>query len=161
MTPKEAEELVDIVMSCCPQQRFGPATSRVWFLILADQDFEACCDAVVAIKRLKPFVDPHDIIAEVKRARAYQLDHVPVAELQHGPHHRSVQAMIAAFANGHSVRAALAAPGGVTGRDLFGSVRARLGPSLEVQRLSLPELAAKQAAESRENPPAVLESEAP
>lgn len=73
--------LVRYVRAACPQQAMDEYTPDVWFDIIGDLDFAAAREAVVAIKREKPFVDPSDILTRVKRVQRDLEDRGRIREL--------------------------------------------------------------------------------
>ena len=85
MSPEEAVALCRFTAACCPAQKFDEFTPDAWGLILADIRFEDAKVAVVEIKRSSTWVDPSDIIAEVRKVRAKRIaEHgeiVPPADL--------------------------------------------------------------------------------
>lgn len=85
MTLEEAVLLCRFTAACCPAQKFDQFTPDAWGLILADVRFEDAKDAVVEIKKRSTWVDPSDIISEVKRVRARRISShgeiVPPADL--------------------------------------------------------------------------------
>ena len=64
--------------ACCPAQKFDEFTPDAWGLILEDIRFEDAKVAVVEIKKRSTWVDPSDIIREVRKVRAKRID-------EHGP----------------------------------------------------------------------------
>lgn len=85
MTPEEAVRICAFTSACCPAQKFDEFTPDAWGLILADIRFEDAKVAVVEIKKRSTWVDPSDIIAEVRKVRAKRIaEHgeiVPPADL--------------------------------------------------------------------------------
>lgn len=85
MTPQEAVALCRFTAACCPAQKFDEYTPDAWSLILADVRFEDAKTAVVEIKKRSTWVDPSDIISEVKKVRARRIsaygEIVPPADL--------------------------------------------------------------------------------
>lgn len=85
MTPEEAVKICAFTSACCPAQKFDEFTPDAWGLILADIRFEDAKHAVVEIKKRSTWVDPSDIIAEVRKVRAKRIaEHgeiVPPADL--------------------------------------------------------------------------------
>ena len=85
MSPEEAIVLCRFTAACCPSQRIDEYTPNAWALILADIRFEDAKTAVVEIKKRSTWVDPSDIIAEVRKVRAKRIaEHgeiVPPADL--------------------------------------------------------------------------------
>lgn len=85
MTPEEAVALCRFTAACCPAQKFDEYTPDAWGLILADVRFEDAKVAVVEIKKNSTWVDPSDIIREVKRVRSARIaqhgEIVPPADL--------------------------------------------------------------------------------
>lgn len=76
MTPTQAVQLCRLVKACCPQQAFDEFTPDVWCDLLSDIEYG---DAEVAVKnlaRLKPFMSPAEIRAEVRKIRNVRLGHV-------------------------------------------------------------------------------------
>jgi hypothetical protein len=69
MTPTETVALTEYVQACCPQQQIGEYTPDAWHDILGDLRLEDWSAAVVAIKKRSVFVDPSEIIAEVREIR--------------------------------------------------------------------------------------------
>lgn len=78
MTPEEAVKICAFTSACCPAQKFDEFTPDAWGLILEDVRFEDAKHAVVEIKKRSTWVDPSDIIREVKKVRAKRID-------EHGP----------------------------------------------------------------------------
>ena len=74
MTPLEAVDLCRFTSACCPAQKFDEYTPDAWGLILADIRFVDAKEAVVEIKKGSTWVDPSDIIAEVRKMRAKRID---------------------------------------------------------------------------------------
>lgn len=74
MTPEEAVKICAFTAACCPAQKFDEFTPDAWGLILADVRFEDAKQAVVEIKRRSTWVDPSDIITEVKKMRRKRID---------------------------------------------------------------------------------------
>lgn len=76
MTRDEAIGLCRYVHAVCPAQRLDEYTPQGWADILAGLPWtlDEARAAVVAVKRRQPFVDPSEIIAECKRARAVRVD---------------------------------------------------------------------------------------
>jgi len=74
MNHEEAVILCRFTKSVCPQQAFDAYTPDAWALVLADIRMADAKEAVVAIKRRQPWVDPSEIIAEVKRIRRKRID---------------------------------------------------------------------------------------
>jgi hypothetical protein len=74
MNHEEAVILCRFTKSVCPQQAFDAYTPDAWALVLADIRMVDAKEAVVAIKRRQPWVDPSEIIAEVKRIRRKRID---------------------------------------------------------------------------------------
>jgi hypothetical protein len=74
MTPREAFELCRFTAACCPAQKFDEYTPDAWGLILTDVRFVDAKEAVVAIKKSSTWVDPSDIIREVRKMRAKRID---------------------------------------------------------------------------------------
>lgn len=85
MTPHQAVALCRFTAACCPAQKFDEYTPDAWSLILADIRFEDAKDAVVEIKKRSTWVDPSDIITEVRKIRAKRISEygpiVPPADL--------------------------------------------------------------------------------
>jgi hypothetical protein len=90
VTPEETVKLCQYIQAACPAQRFDEYTPDVWAEIfpswLTLDDAHA---AVIVIKQRLRFVDPSDIIAEVKRIRSDRLARAviaaPPAELTDSP----------------------------------------------------------------------------
>ena len=78
MTPREAVALCRFTAACCPAQKFDEYTPDAWGLILEGIRFEDAKLAIVEIKKRSTWVDPSDIIREVKKVRAKRID-------EHGP----------------------------------------------------------------------------
>lgn len=74
MTPLEAVDLCRFTAACCPAQKFDEYTPDAWGLILADIRMVDAKEAVVAIKQCTPWVDPSEIITEVKKMRAKRIE---------------------------------------------------------------------------------------
>lgn len=74
MTPEEAVTLCGMTAAACPSQKFNDYTPDVWGEILQDIRFVDAKEAMYAIKRRQPWVDPSEIIAEVKRMRRKRID---------------------------------------------------------------------------------------
>lgn len=74
MTPEEAVTLCGMTAAACPSQKFNDYTPDVWGEILIDIRFVDAKEAMYAIKRRQPWVDPSEIIAEVKRIRRKRID---------------------------------------------------------------------------------------
>lgn len=85
MSPEEAVKICAFTSACCPAQKFDEYTPDAWGLILADVRFEDAKAAVVEIKKNSTWVDPSDIIHEVKRVRSTRIaqhgEIVPPADL--------------------------------------------------------------------------------
>lgn len=85
MSPEEAVKICAFTSACCPAQKFDEYTPDAWGLILADVRFEDAKAAVVEIKKNSTWVDPSDIIREVKRVRSARIaqhgEIVPPADL--------------------------------------------------------------------------------
>lgn len=73
MTPEEAVILCRYVKAASPAQQVDEFTPTVWHDLLGDLRFEDAKEAVRDIAGRKPFVDPADIRAQVKRIRAKRL----------------------------------------------------------------------------------------
>jgi hypothetical protein len=73
VSPEEAVRICAFTSACCPAQKFDEFTPDAWGLILADIRFEDAKLAVVEIKKSSTWVDPSDIIREVKRIRAKRI----------------------------------------------------------------------------------------
>jgi len=73
MTPQEAVVLCRFTAACCPAQKFDEYTPDAWGLILSDIRLVDAKDAVVEIKKRSPWVDPSEIITEVKRIRGKRI----------------------------------------------------------------------------------------
>ena len=76
MNREDAIRLCRYVAAACPQQRFDSYTPNVWADIFENvpNTLDECRQAVVAIKQRQMFVDPSEIIAEVRRVRNERLD---------------------------------------------------------------------------------------
>lgn len=85
MTPQEAVVLCRFTAACCPAQKFDEYTPDAWGLILADIRLVDAKEAVVEIKKSSTWVDPSDIIREVRKVRAKRIaEHgelIPPADL--------------------------------------------------------------------------------
>jgi hypothetical protein len=160
--------LTRYVKACCPQQAIDEYTPDAWHDLLGDLSFDDCRRAVAAAGKLKPFVAPAEIRAEVRRIRNERLDHqilsAPPAELadEPGRYKAALEARISQIADGRSMRRALGrgTRSGEPPREFTGA-RAELGTALERDgSLSPQEIARRQAAQSRairaehEDPPA-------
>jgi hypothetical protein len=70
MNDAEKVMLGRYVAAACPAQQWDEFTIDTWADIMpADFTFDECRSAVIVIKRRQPWIDPHDIITEVQRAR--------------------------------------------------------------------------------------------
>ncbi|MDU5969215.1 hypothetical protein V7F95_08210 [Cutibacterium avidum] len=81
MTLDEAQDLVAIVATICPGQPKSEFAAEGWHLVLDDIDYR---QAVAAVRRIarsaspKPlWIDPRQILNEVRRIRAARLDATP------------------------------------------------------------------------------------
>lgn len=73
MNAEEAVALCRFTAACCPAQKFDEFTPDAWGLILADIRLVDAKDAVVEIKKTSTWVDPSDIIREVRKVRAARI----------------------------------------------------------------------------------------
>jgi hypothetical protein len=84
VTSEEVAKFCRYIQAACPAQRFDEFTPDVWSDIfpgwLTLDDARA---AVIVIKQRQRYVDPSDIIAEVKRIRADRLDRTPIEAPPH------------------------------------------------------------------------------
>jgi hypothetical protein len=71
MTGEEANIVCQMAVEACPSQAWGEYTADIWADALEPFDFtvEECRAAIAAIKRRQVWVDVHDIIEQVRRAR--------------------------------------------------------------------------------------------
>lgn len=78
MKATEALQLTRYVQACCPAQKIDKYTPDVWHDVLIDVDYADARQAVVAIARTadtRPlFIDPRQVLNQVRRARAARLD---------------------------------------------------------------------------------------
>lgn len=74
MNAEEAVALCRFTAACCPAQKFDEYTPDAWGLILADIRLVDAKDAVVEIKKTSTWVDPSDIIREVRKMRRKRID---------------------------------------------------------------------------------------
>jgi hypothetical protein len=85
MNPQEAVALCRFTAACCPAQKFDEYTPDAWGLILADIRLIDAKEAVVEIKKTSTWVDPSDIIREVRKVRAARIaqhgELIPPADL--------------------------------------------------------------------------------
>jgi hypothetical protein len=66
--------LVQFVTAVCPQQKISRETTIPWYEIIGDLPFTECRAAVITLKHSQAFIDPSDIIREVRRARGRPYD---------------------------------------------------------------------------------------
>ncbi len=155
MTHEETAVLTRYVETLCPYKAMDEYTADAWHDIVGHLELADCRAAVVAIKQRARFVDPCDIIAEVKRQRRDRLERVPLpappAELadQPGAYREALQAGIRRTADGLAVLRAIGPPPGPP--PPLDALRARLGPAQPPPERCLPpeEKARRQVAESR------------
>lgn len=69
MTPKETVQIVRFIRALCPQQRIDEYTPDAWHEVIGHLEFDAARAAVIAVKHSRAFIDPSDIIAEIRRAK--------------------------------------------------------------------------------------------
>ena len=70
MNDTEITRLCRLVAALSPAQAWDEYTADAWAEVLPrDFTLEECQAALVAVKRRQPWVDPSDLIAEVRRAR--------------------------------------------------------------------------------------------
>jgi hypothetical protein len=79
MNDADVTLLCRVLAALTPQQQWDEFTADAWAEVLAPYDFafEEARAAAAAIKRRQPYVDPHDLIAQVQRDRR------PAAEAAH------------------------------------------------------------------------------
>lgn len=75
MTPTEAVMLVRFVEALCPQQAIDEYTADAWHEVLGHLELAECRAAVTAVARMKPFVSPSEIIAEVAKVITAEIPH--------------------------------------------------------------------------------------
>jgi hypothetical protein len=90
MTHEEIVKLCRYIQAACPAQRFDEYTPDVWAEVFpASLTLDDCRAAVITIKQRQRYIDPSDIIAEVRRIRSNRLDRTlieaPSAELCGSP----------------------------------------------------------------------------
>lgn len=73
MNSKECLLLCRFAKAACPQQAIDEHTPDAWFLLLGDLRYEDAQEALVNVVKVKPFVAPAEIRAEVKKIRAARL----------------------------------------------------------------------------------------
>lgn len=81
MTLDEAQDLVAIVATICPGQPKSEFAAEGWHLVLDDIDYRQAVAAVRRIARTadaRPlFIDPRQVLNQVRRIRAARLDATP------------------------------------------------------------------------------------
>lgn len=81
MRPTEMVTLCDWVQAIKPAQKMTEETPDAWYAVFGRLDFEQAKQAVLAIAARESWVEPHAIVAEVKRQRAKPLETVDTAML--------------------------------------------------------------------------------
>lgn len=81
MLPTEMVRLCRWVAAIKPAQRMNEDTPDAWFAVFGGLEFEQAKRAVLAISAREPYIEPHAIVAEVKRERAKALEDVDHATL--------------------------------------------------------------------------------
>lgn len=76
MRPTEMVRLCDWVAAIKPAQRMNDETPDAWFAVMGGLDFEQAKRAVIVIAAREPWIEPHEIVAEVKRQRSKALEGV-------------------------------------------------------------------------------------
>lgn len=81
MTPLQMVDLCDWVAAIKPAQRMSDVTPDAWYAVMGALDFEQAKRAVIAIAAREPWIEPHEIVAEVRRQRSKALEDVDHATL--------------------------------------------------------------------------------
>lgn len=81
MNTEEAKRLIDVIRAAAPAQRFEPETAAVWAAILRDIRLVDALTAVTRVPRRGDWIDPADIVSEVRAIRQARLDAAGAAEI--------------------------------------------------------------------------------
>ena len=74
MNATETAKICDAISQIKPAQRFDTETPAFWAVILSDVRYEDARQAVLNLGGRQQFIDPSDIIAEVRRLRDDRVD---------------------------------------------------------------------------------------
>lgn len=76
MTGDEVKRLLSFVSAACPQQRMDAQTPAAWGVLLAGVGYDDAYRAAVVVGRRAHFINPADIMAEVRSTRSNRLPRV-------------------------------------------------------------------------------------
>ena len=74
MTPTETVKLLRMVAAACPAMRIEEHTPEAWHMILGDQQFTDCVQALRLVAREQTWIAPADLIAAIRRIRAERIE---------------------------------------------------------------------------------------
>ncbi|MBS2548819.1 hypothetical protein KGQ19_18290 [Catenulispora sp. NL8] len=74
MTPSETVKLLRMVAAACPAMRIEEHTPEAWHMILGDQTFADCVQALRLVAREQTWIAPADLIAAIRRIRAERIE---------------------------------------------------------------------------------------